>query len=93
MTKAETCETVADFGKAAMNATMPDSDGVQIQANCLYLIAQFLKMGAHERQKNKRYRHTQRFLSDSPQTHQSPNQQIDKLTCICHSLKAVRTVP
>jgi N-ethylmaleimide reductase len=44
MSKAEIRQTVADFGVAAKNALEAGFDGVQIQANFLYLIAQFLNM-------------------------------------------------
>ena len=49
MTKAEIRQTVADFGKAAMNAMNAGFDGVQIQANYLYLIAQFLNSATNRR--------------------------------------------
>jgi 2,4-dienoyl-CoA reductase-like NADH-dependent reductase (Old Yellow Enzyme family) len=42
MSKAEIRQTVTDFGVAAKNALEAGFDGVQIQANYLYLIAQFL---------------------------------------------------
>jgi N-ethylmaleimide reductase len=42
MTKDEIRRTVSDFGTAAGNAMEAGFDGVQIQANYLYLIAQFL---------------------------------------------------
>jgi N-ethylmaleimide reductase len=42
MSKDEIRQTVADFGTAARNAMEAGFDGVQIQANYLYLIAQFL---------------------------------------------------
>jgi N-ethylmaleimide reductase len=42
MTRDEIRQTVADFGTAARNAMEAGFDGVQIQANFLYLIAQFL---------------------------------------------------
>ena len=49
MTKAEIRQTVADFGIAAKNALEAGFDGVQIQANYLYLIAQFLNSGTNLR--------------------------------------------
>ncbi|WP_220464968.1 alkene reductase [Granulicella sp. 5B5] len=49
MTKAEIRQTVADFGQAARNALEAGFDGVQIQANYLYLIAQFLSSGSNRR--------------------------------------------
>jgi N-ethylmaleimide reductase len=49
MTKAEIRETVADFGIAAKNALEAGFDGVQIQANYLYLIAQFLNRATNLR--------------------------------------------
>jgi N-ethylmaleimide reductase len=49
MTKAEIRQTVADFGRAARNAVDAGFDGVQIQANYLYLIAQFLSSGTNRR--------------------------------------------
>jgi len=42
MSKAEIRHAVADFGVATKNALKAGFDGVQIQANFLYLIAQFL---------------------------------------------------
>jgi len=42
LTKDEIKTTVADFGRAARNAVAAGFDGVQILANYLYLIAQFL---------------------------------------------------
>ena len=42
MTKTEIRQTVADYGKAAANAMEAGFDGVQVQANYLYLIPQFL---------------------------------------------------
>jgi N-ethylmaleimide reductase len=42
MTKPEIRQTVADYGKAAANAMDAGFDGVQVQANYLYLIPQFL---------------------------------------------------
>jgi len=42
MSKAEIRHAVADFGVATKNALEAGFDGVQIQANFLYLIAQFL---------------------------------------------------
>lgn len=49
MTKAEIQRTIADFGNAARNATEAGFDGVQIQANYLYLIAQFLNSATNKR--------------------------------------------
>src|ERR1700751_4830620 len=49
MTKAEIRQTVADFGIAAKNALEAGFDGVQIQANYLYLIAQFLNSATNLR--------------------------------------------
>jgi N-ethylmaleimide reductase len=49
MSKDEIRQTVADFGTAARNALEAGFDGVQIQANFLYLIAQFLNSGTNLR--------------------------------------------
>jgi N-ethylmaleimide reductase len=49
MTKAEIRQTVADFGNAAKNAMDAGFDGGQIQANYLYLIAQFLNSATNRR--------------------------------------------
>jgi N-ethylmaleimide reductase len=49
MCKADICQTVADFGNAAKNAMDAGFDGVQIQANYLYLIAQFLNSATNHR--------------------------------------------
>src|ERR1700741_161904 len=49
MTKAEIRQTVADFGIATKNALEAGFDGVQIQANYLYLIAQFLNSATNLR--------------------------------------------
>src|ERR1035438_3361996 len=49
MCKADICQTVADFGNAAENAMNAGFDGVQIQANYLYLIAQFLNSATNRR--------------------------------------------
>jgi N-ethylmaleimide reductase len=49
MSKDEIRETVVDFGKAARNAMNAGFDGVQIQANYLYLIAQFLNSATNRR--------------------------------------------
>jgi N-ethylmaleimide reductase len=49
MTRAEIRRTVADFGNAARNAMEAGFDGVQIQANYLYLIAQFLNSATNHR--------------------------------------------
>jgi N-ethylmaleimide reductase len=48
MSKAEIQQTVAEFGVAAKNALEAGFDGVQIQANYLYLIAQFLNSATIE---------------------------------------------
>src|SRR5258708_4030947 len=49
MNKEEIRQTVADFGSAAKNAMEAGFDGVQIQANYLYLIAQFLNSATNLR--------------------------------------------
>ena len=49
MTKNEVRTTIADFGAAARNAMEAGFDGVQIQANYLYLIAQFLNSATNLR--------------------------------------------
>jgi len=49
MSKDEIHQTVADFGIAAKNAMEAGFDGVQIQANYLYLIAQFLNSATNLR--------------------------------------------
>lgn len=49
MTKEEIRQTVSDFGIAAKNAMEAGFDGVQIQANYLYLIAQFLNSATNLR--------------------------------------------
>ena len=49
MSKTEIRQTVEDFGKAAENAINAGFDGVQIQANYLYLIAQFLNRATNRR--------------------------------------------
>jgi N-ethylmaleimide reductase len=49
MSKPEIRQTVEDFGKAARNAMNAGFDGVQIQANYLYLIAQFLNSATNRR--------------------------------------------
>jgi len=49
MSKDEIRQTVADFGTAARNALEAGFDGVQIQANFLYLIAQFLNSATNLR--------------------------------------------
>jgi N-ethylmaleimide reductase len=49
LTKREIRATVADFGRAARNALMAGFDGVQILANYLYLIAQFLNATTNRR--------------------------------------------
>jgi N-ethylmaleimide reductase len=50
MSKNEVRRTVAEFGIAAKNAMEAGFDGVQIQANYLYLIAQFLNSATNLRQ-------------------------------------------
>ncbi len=49
LTKREIQATVADFGRAARNALIAGFDGVQILANYLYLIAQFLNASTNLR--------------------------------------------
>jgi N-ethylmaleimide reductase len=49
MSKTKIRQTVADFGTAAKNALEAGFDGVQIQANYLYLIAQFLNSATNLR--------------------------------------------
>jgi len=49
MTRREIRQTVADYGQAARNAIEAGFDGVQIQANYLYLIAQFLNKATNRR--------------------------------------------
>ena len=49
MSRDEIRQTVADFGTAAGNAMEAGFDGVQIQANYLYLIAQFLNSATNLR--------------------------------------------
>jgi N-ethylmaleimide reductase len=49
MSKAEIRQAVAEFGVAAKNALEAGFDGVQIQANYLYLIAQFLNSATNLR--------------------------------------------
>jgi N-ethylmaleimide reductase len=49
MTTAEILRTVADYSKAAANAIEAGFDGVQIQANYLYLIPQFLNTATNIR--------------------------------------------
>jgi N-ethylmaleimide reductase len=49
MSRDEIRQTVLDFGTAAQNATEAGFDGVQIQANYLYLIAQFLNSATNHR--------------------------------------------
>jgi N-ethylmaleimide reductase len=50
MSKNEVRHTVAEFGTAAKNAMEAGFNGVQIQANYLYLIAQFLNRATNLRQ-------------------------------------------
>jgi N-ethylmaleimide reductase len=50
MSKNEVRRAVAEFGTAAKNAMEAGFDGVQIQANYLYLIAQFLNSATNLRQ-------------------------------------------
>ncbi len=49
MSKQEIQNTVRDYGLAARNAMEAGFDGVQLQANYLYLIAQFLSRGTNKR--------------------------------------------
>jgi N-ethylmaleimide reductase len=49
LTKREIQTTVADFGRAARNALVAGFDGVQILANYLYLISQFLNAATNLR--------------------------------------------
>jgi N-ethylmaleimide reductase len=49
MSKADIRQTVTDFGIGAKNALAAGFDGVQIQANYLYLIAQFLNSATNLR--------------------------------------------
>ncbi|MEW6640437.1 MAG: alkene reductase [Pseudomonadota bacterium] len=49
MTRDEIRQTVADYARAARNAMMAGFDGVQIQANYLYLLAQFLNKATNRR--------------------------------------------
>jgi N-ethylmaleimide reductase len=49
MTKQDISNTVRDYGRAARNALEAGFDGVQLQANYLYLIAQFLGRGTNKR--------------------------------------------
>jgi N-ethylmaleimide reductase len=49
MSRNEIRQTVADFGTAARNAMEAGFDGVQIQANYLYLIAQFINSATNLR--------------------------------------------
>ena len=49
LTKREIQATVADFGRAAQNALLAGFDGVQILANYLYLISQFLNASTNLR--------------------------------------------
>jgi N-ethylmaleimide reductase len=49
LTKNEIKATVADFGRAARNALVAGFDGVQILANYLYLISQFLNAATNFR--------------------------------------------
>jgi N-ethylmaleimide reductase len=49
MTKDEIRQTVADYAHAACNAMNAGFDGVQIQANYLYLLAQFLNKATNRR--------------------------------------------
>ena len=50
MSKNEIRRAVAEFGTAAKNAMAAGFDGVQIQANYLYLIAQFVNSATNRRQ-------------------------------------------
>ena len=49
MSKAEIRQTVAEYAYAATNAMDAGFDGVQLQANYLYLIAQFLNSATNRR--------------------------------------------
>jgi N-ethylmaleimide reductase len=49
MSKAEVRQTVADYATAAVNAMDAGFDGIQVQANYLYLIAQFLNSATNRR--------------------------------------------
>ena len=49
MTREEIGQTVADFARAARNAMEAGFDGVQILANYLYLLAQFLNRATNRR--------------------------------------------
>ena len=49
MTRDEIRQTVADYARAARNAMDAGFDGVQIQANYLYLLAQFLNKATNRR--------------------------------------------
>jgi N-ethylmaleimide reductase len=49
MTEAEIRQTVSDYARAARNAMAAGFDGVQILANYLYLLAQFLNRGTNQR--------------------------------------------
>src|SRR5882757_1125751 len=49
MTRDEIRRTVADYARAARNAMDAGFDGVQIQANYLYLLAQFLNKATNRR--------------------------------------------
>ena len=49
MTREEIRQTVADYGRAARNAMEAGFDGVEILANYLYLIAQFLNRTTNRR--------------------------------------------
>jgi N-ethylmaleimide reductase len=49
MTKVDIRRTVADYARAARNAMAAGFDGVQIQANYLYLLAQFLNKATNRR--------------------------------------------
>ena len=49
MTRDEIRQTVADYARAARNAMNAGFDGVQIQANYLYLLAQFLNRATNRR--------------------------------------------
>jgi N-ethylmaleimide reductase len=49
MTREEIRQTVVDYARAARNAMLAGFDGVQIQANYLYLLAQFLNKTTNRR--------------------------------------------
>jgi len=74
LTKDEIQATVADFGRAARNAVVAGFDGVQILANYLYLISQFLNAvtnlrkdeygGSHENRSRFLFEVVERVLTE-----------------------------